>query len=125
MGVRSNPLLHGRCWDKTLNVVGGCEFAYRIVDGRKIFDTTCVNCYAVTYAAGVHKKNDVELYRGTTERRGGRDTWSNHFTVLVEDHRTWTEPRRWRGVSPNVLELAGQGKGKPSVIWINSEADLF
>ena len=127
MGVRPDPLDHGRYWDATLNVVGGCEFAHRFVDGRKIVDPSCVNCYAVTYAAGIHAKNEVELYRGTTERKGARDTWSgpDHLTVLVNDHRTWNEPLRWRGVTPNLLELDGQGKDKPSILWVNSEADLF
>src|SRR5262249_51161714 len=88
---------------------------------------SCVNCYAVIYAAGIHKANEVELYQGTTERKGKRDTWSgpDHLTVLVDDHRTWTEPLRWRGAKPNLLELAGQGKDKPSILWVNSMTDLF
>ena len=115
MGVRPNPLLHGRYWDATVNVVAGCE----------IVDASCYFCYAPPYAAGIHAENDIELYLNTTVFKNGRWTWNGNLTVLLPDNPNWTFPLRWRGVTPNVLELAGQGKGKPSILWVNSMADLF
>jgi protein gp37 len=91
-------------------VVGGCETV----------DPSCDNCYAVPYATGIHAANDIELYRGTTERKHGRDTWSGNLTVLPPDHPTWTAPLRWRGPEKPLL-----GAGKPSIVWVNSMADLF
>jgi protein gp37 len=108
MGVRPNPLHHGRYWDATQNVVGGCE----------IVDSSCLNCYAVDYAAGIHAANDVELYRGTTEFKHGRDFWTGHLTVQADDHSSWTDFLSLKFPKP-LLE------GKPAIIWVNSMTDLF
>jgi len=121
MPVRPDPLEHARYWDGTVNVVFGCEFAHRFVAGRKLTDLSCLNCYAVVYAAGVHKANDLEWYRGTTEPKGERDTWTKppHLTVLPDGHPDWTDFLRWRFPNPLL------GKGKPGIIWLNSMSDLF
>lgn len=110
MGVRPNPLHHGRYWDASENVVAGCQFA----------DHSCLNCYAMLYAAGIHTANDIELYRGTTEVKHERLTWSGKFNVLPPEHPNYTFPLRWRGTDPPVM-----GVGKPYIIWVNSMADLF
>ena len=121
MGVRPDPLCRGCYWDGTVNVVGGCEFAHRFEDGHKIVDPSCINCYAVIYAAGIHKANDVELYRGTTERKGKRATWTTPpvLTVLPDGHANLTEFFSWRFPKPLL------GKGKPGLVWVNSMTDLF
>jgi protein gp37 len=110
MGARSYALLHGHWWDETLNVVGGCVIA----------DTSCVNCYAPPDAAGIQTATDIELWLDTTVWRNGRWTWNGRLTVLRPDHPTWTFPLRWKG-SPEPL----LGDGKPSLLWLNSMADLF
>jgi protein gp37 len=110
MEVRPNPLEHGRYWDATLNVVGGCA----------IVDSSCLNCYAVPYATGIHAANDVELYRGTTEWRNGHWTWNERTTVLPLNHPNYTAAWSWRGAAEPLL-----GKGKPSILWLNSMADIF
>lgn len=110
MGVRPNPLEHGRYWDRTENVVAGCE----------IVESSCLNCYAPVYAAGVHAKNDIELYRDTTVFRHGRPTWTERLTVLPLDHSTYTIPLNWQGAKEPVM-----GPGKPSIFWPNSMADIF
>jgi protein gp37 len=109
MGVRQDPLHHGRYWDATLNVVGGCE----------IVDPSCLHCYAVSYAAGIHTANDVELYRGTTEFKHGRHFWTGHLTVQTDGHPSWTEFVSWRFPKPLL------GAGRPAIIWVNSMEDLF
>jgi len=123
MGVRPDPLDHGRYWDGTItNRVLGCEFAHRFVDGRKIIDPSCLNCYAVTYAAGLRKANDLERYRGTTEpNKRGRDSWTvpPHLTVLEDGHADWADFFGWEFDEPLL------GKGKPGIIWLNSMSDLF
>jgi protein gp37 len=110
-GVRPNPVERGAYWDATVNLVAGCE----IVRG----DPSCLNCYAVTYAAGVHKANDIALYRGTTEFKHGRNFWTGHLTVQVDGHPDWTDFSNRRFPKP-VL-----GQGKPGLIWFNSMSDLF
>jgi len=121
MAIRPNPLDHLRYWDATLNVVFGCEFAYRIVDGRKFTDRSCINCYATTYASTLHKKNDLPWYRGTTEPRGQRETWTKppHLTVLPDGHPDWTAFLSWRFPNPLL------GAGKPGIVWFDSMSDLF
>ena len=57
---------------------------------------------------------------GTTVLRNGRQTWSGRQTVLRPDHPTWTYPLRYKG-SPEPL----LGDGQPSLLWLNSMADLF
>ena len=110
MGVRPNPLEHGRYWDATLNVVGGCVIA----------DRSCSFCYAAPYAGGIHAATDIELYRGTVEWRNGRWTWTGLLTKLPPDHPNHTFPLRWRGVEQPLL-----GFGKSSILWLNSMADFF
>jgi len=121
MAVRPDPLEHGRYWDGTVNVLFGCEFGHRFVRGRKLIDPSCLFCYAVTYAAGLHTKNDLERYRGTTEPRGGRDTWTvpPYLTVLPDGHADWTDFLSWKFPNPLL------GKGKPGIIFLNSMSDLF
>jgi protein gp37 len=110
MGVRADALLHGRWWDETLNVAGGCVIA----------DTSCYYCYAPPDAAGIQTATDIELWKDTTVWRNGRWTWNGRLTVLRPDHPRWTFPLRWKG-SPEPL----LGDGKPSLLWLNSMADLF
>jgi len=110
MGVRPDPLEHGRYWDATVNVVGGCV----------IVDSSCYYCYAAPYAGGIHAATDIELYRGTVEWRNGRWTWTSLLTKLPPDHPNHTLPLRWRGVEEPLL-----GPGKSSILWLNSMADLF
>src|SRR5262249_16959234 len=121
MAIRPDPLDHLRYWDGTVNVVFGCEFAHRFVGGRKLIDPSCLNCYAVTYAAGLHRANDLERYRGTTERKGERDTWTipAHLTVLEDGHRYWTDLLSRKFPHPLL------GEGKPGIIWLDSMSDLF
>src|SRR5262245_34812718 len=109
MGVRPNPLDHGRYWDATVNVCGGCAMA----------DSGCYFCYAAPYAGGIHAAADLELYRGTVEWRNGRWTWTGLLTKLPPDHPNHTFPLRWRGVEQPLL-----GPGKQSILWLNSMADL-
>jgi protein gp37 len=110
MGVREDALLHGRWWDETLNVVGGCVIA----------DTSCYYCYAPPDAGGIQTATDIELWLDTTVYRNGRITWNGHLSVLRPDHPRWTFPLRWKG-SPEPL----LGDNRPSLLWINSMADLF
>ena len=110
MGVRPDPLLHGRYWDGTQNVVGGCS----------IVDPSCYYCYAPPDAAGIQTATDIELWRDTTIWRNGRWTWNGRLTVLPPEHPAWMFPPRWRGVAAPLL-----GEGKPSLLWVNSMADLF
>jgi protein gp37 len=110
MGVREDALLHGRWWDETRNVVGGCVIA----------DPSCHFCYAPPDAARIQTETDIELWKDTTVWRNGRWTWNGRLTVLRPDHPTWTFPLRWKG-SPEPL----LGDGKPSLLWVNSMADLF
>jgi protein gp37 len=110
MGVRADALAHGRWWDDTLNVVGGCVIA----------DTSCYYCYAPLDAGTLQSATDIELWKDTTVWRNGRWTWNGRLTVLRPDHPTWTFPLRWKG-SPEPL----LGDGKPSLLWLNSMADLF
>jgi protein gp37 len=111
MGVRPDPLDHGRYWDATApNVVGGCVIA----------DRSCYFCYAAPYAGDIHAANEVELYRGTVEWRNGRWTWTGLLTKLPPDHPHHTYPLRWPGVEQPLL-----GPGKPSILWLNSMTDLF
>jgi protein gp37 len=110
MGVREYALLHGHYWDETLNVVGGCVIA----------DSSCKYCYAALDAGTLQEGTDIELWLDTTEYRNGRWTWNGRLTVLRPDHPRWTFPLRWKG-SPEPL----LGDGKPSLLWLNSMADLF
>jgi protein gp37 len=110
MGVRANPLHHGRYWDASLNVTGSCEIA----------DRSCYFCYAPPDAAGIQSATDVELWKDTTVWRNGRWTWNERLTVLPPEHPAWTFPLRWKGVAAPLL-----GEGKPSLLWVNSMADLF
>ena len=110
MGVRSNPQDHGRFWDATKNYFAGCIIA----------DPSCLYCYAPVYAAGAHSAADLELYRGTFVFRNGRWTWSGVLTVLRPDHPDWYFPLGWKGVENPVL-----GAGRPSLLWVNSMADIF
>jgi len=110
MGVRPDPLDHGRYHDATVNVVGGCVIA----------DRSCYYCYAPPYAGGIHAANEVELYRGTVVWRNGRWTWTGLLTKLPPDHPNHTFPLRWRGVEQPLL-----GPGKSSILWLNSMADFF
>jgi protein gp37 len=110
MGVRPDPLDHGRYWDATLNVVGGCE----------IVDRSCRFCYAPPDAAGLQTSRDVELYKNTTVFKHGRWTWNGRLTVRPPEDSTWTDPLRWKGVAEPLL-----GKGKPSILWVNSMSDIF
>jgi protein gp37 len=110
MGARRDALLHGRWWDETLNVVGGCVIA----------DTSCYYCYAALDAGTLQTATDIELWLGTTVWRNERWTWNGRLTVLRPDHPRWTFPLRWKG-SPEPL----LGDGKPSLLWLNSMADLF
>jgi protein gp37 len=121
MGVRPDPLSHARYWDGVVNVLFGCEFAHRFIGGRKLIDPSCLNCYAVTYAAGLHAANDLEWYRGTTEHKRGRDSWTTppRLTVLPDGHGDWTEFFGWKFPKPLL------GKGKPPIIWVDSMSDLF
>jgi protein gp37 len=109
MGVRPNPLEHGRYWDRTENpAASGCHFA----------DYSCVNCYAITYAAGVHAKNDIDLYRGTT--KPNKHGWSGRLSYKPLNDPAYTIPLTWPGAKEPVM-----GPGKPSIFWANSMADLF
>ena len=110
MGVRPKPLHHGRWWDATLNVVGGCKLA----------DDSCYFCYAPRDAAGVQTATDIELYLGTTVWKDGRWTWNGKLTPLPPEHPKWTFPLRWTGAAEPLL-----GPSQPSLLWINSMADLF
>src|SRR5260221_13382579 len=109
MGVRPNPLHHGRYWDATLNVVGGCEIA----------DRSCYYCYAPPDAAGIQTATDVALWKDTTVWRNERWTWNERLTVLPPEHPAWMFPLRWKGAASPLL-----GEGKPSQLWVNSMADL-
>ena len=97
-------------WDRTENVVAGCH----------VVEHSCLNCYAVSYAAGIHTANDVELYRGTTELKHGRKTWSGLLRVKPLNDPTYTIPLTWQGAKEPVM-----GPGKPSIFWANSMADPF
>jgi len=110
MGVRPNPQWHGRYWDRTDNFVGGCVIA----------DHTCYFCYAALDAATLQTARDVELYAGTTVFRNGRWTWSGLLTALPPDHPAWRDLLKWPGVPTPLL-----GIGKPSLVWLNSMADIF
>jgi protein gp37 len=110
MGVRPNPLEHGRYWDATVNVVGGCE----------IVDRSCRFCYAARDAAGIQTATDIELYKNTTVFKRGRWTWNRRLTVLPPEHPAWTFALSWRGAAEPLL-----GKGKPSLLWVNSMSDIF
>jgi len=110
MGVRPDPLEHGRYWDATVPGVGGCVIA----------DRSCYFCYAPPYAGGIHAATDIELYRGTVEWRNGRWTWTGLLTKLPLDHPNQTLPLRWPGVKNPLL-----GPGKASILWLNSMADFF
>ena len=109
MRVRPKTLEHGRWWDATLNVFGGCIIA----------DRSCYYCYAPIYAAGIHSAADLELYRGTVEFRNGRWTWTGVLTVLRPDHPEWMMPLRWKGAAEP------QGPDGRSLLWLNSMADIF
>ena len=110
MGVRPDPLEHGRYWDATVPGVGGCVIA----------DRSCYFCYAPPYAGGIHAATDIELYRGTVEWRNGRWTWTGLLTKLPLDHPNQTLPLRWPGVKNPLL-----GPGKASILWLNSMADFY
>jgi protein gp37 len=110
MGVRPNPLDHGRYWDATCNFFGGCVIA----------DHSCRYCYAPVDAGGLLSSRDIELYKGTTVFRDGRRTWSGLLTERPPDDPAWTQLLNFPGV-PNPL----LGKGQPSLIWLNSMADIF
>ena len=111
MEVRPNPLEHGRWWDATINFVGGCVIA----------DHSCYYCYAPVDAGGLLTSRDIELYRGTTEWRNGRRAWTGLLTEKPPEHPSWSELLNWPGV-PWVPLL---GAGQPSLIWLNSMADIF
>jgi protein gp37 len=110
MGVRPNPLEHGRYWDATVNVVGGCE----------IVDASCRYCYAAPDAAGIQTATDIELYKNTTVFKRGRWIWNRRLTVLPPEHPAWTFALRWRGAKEPLL-----GRGAASILWVNSMSDLF
>jgi protein gp37 len=110
MSVRPNALEHGRYWDATLNVVGGCE----------IVDTSCYFCYAPPDAAGIQTVTGIELYDDTTMWKDGRWTWNGRLTVAPPDHPAWSFPLDWPGAKNPVL-----GPGTPSIVWIGSMADIF
>ena len=110
MAARPDPLLHGRYWDATLNVVGGCEMPP---------DLSCYYCYAAHDAGGIQTALDVELYRGTTVLKHGRQTWTGRLNVLPPEHPTWTDFVFEKFRKPLL------GEGKPAIYWLNSMADLF
>jgi protein gp37 len=88
MGVRSNPLEHGRWWDRTENFVGGCVMA----------DDSCYYCYAPPDAAGLLTSRDIELYKGTTVFKDGRWTWSGLLTERPPEDPAWSDLLNWPGV---------------------------
>src|SRR4051794_38999902 len=110
MAARKYPLHWGRYWDSTLNVFGGCA----------IVDTSCVNCYAPWRAGGIQTATNKALYMGTTVWVAGRWTWNENITELPSGHPAWTYPLEWKGSAEPLL-----GPGQPSLIFLNSMADLF
>jgi protein gp37 len=115
MGVRPFPLHHGRWWDATVNFVGGCVMA----------DDSCFFCYAPVDAAGVLTSRDIELYKGTTVFKNGRWTWSGLLTERPPEDPTWNDLLNFPGVPVPLLELVHGGKDKPSLVWLNSMADIY
>jgi protein gp37 len=82
-------------------------------------DPSCRYCYAAD-ATRLQIANGVELYKDTIEYRNDRWTWTGNLTVLEDDHSTWSSFLRQRFPQPPLF-----GPGKPSILWLNSMADLY
>jgi protein gp37 len=100
-------------WDEdgTWNPVGGCF----------PISKACKNCYAPRKIAIYQRGWGVPtVHDGVIEIKNGRPVFNGNITVASDEHRLWDFPLKWKGAKNPKL-----GVGRPSLMFICSESDLF
>jgi protein gp37 len=103
-------------WDSIWDIGKGCLPV----------DETCRNCFAARSAGTLQQAAGADrevrdLYAGTTKRPAdGRYVFNGTLTELPFWHPKWSWPLRWPGAASPLM-----GAGKPSLIFVGCETDLF
>jgi protein gp37 len=96
-------------WDTTWNPVGGCK---RVSPG-------CKNCF-VPYWLKSHTHKSETVHTGVIDIIKGRPAWNRKLKVLPDGHHLWPYPLEYDGAEHPKL-----GPGKPSLILVAAQGDLF
>jgi len=99
-------------WDGSWTPVGGCR--------PKPNSPGCTNCWVPKWLNSHRWKTETVHTVVTKLNKHGRRVWSGILTVLRDGDPLWNWPLTWPGVVNPAL-----GPGKPNLIFVVLEGDLF